>query len=138
MPTGQTPEIFTHPSKLFHPRKGLRRPPSNNLVEVVGTAPTSEMFISSQSTFTNVIISKRLTICQLCAKLVYMPKNRIFKISDGTETKEVEALSFKKAVKSFQGSSKAKMITIEWITKAGELFVKNQKIPLGRKKKIGR
>ena len=67
-----------------------------------------------------------------------MPKNRIFKISDGSETKEVEALSFKKAVKSFQGNSKAKMITIEWMTKAGELFIKDQKIPLGRKKKIGR
>ena len=67
-----------------------------------------------------------------------MPKNRIFKISDGTETKEVEALSFKKAVKAFQGNSKAKMITIEWRTKNGEEFVKEQKIPLGRKKKIGR
>ena len=79
-----------------------------------------------------------MTSCQLCAKLIYMPKNRIFKISDGTETKEVEALSFKKAVKSFQGSSKAKMITIEWMTKAGDLFVKDQPIPIGRKKKIGR
>ena len=79
-----------------------------------------------------------MTSCQLCAKLVYMPKNRIFKISDGTETKEVEALSLKKAVKSFQGSSKAKMITIEWMTKAGDLFVKDQPIPIGRKKKIGR
>jgi len=79
-----------------------------------------------------------LTFCQLCAKLVYMPKNRIFKITDGTETKEVEAMSFKKAVKSFQGNSKAKMITIEWMTKGGELFVKEQKLPLGRKKKIGR
>ena len=67
-----------------------------------------------------------------------MPKNRIFKITDGTETKEVEAMSFKKAVRSFQGSSKAKMITIEWMTKGGELFVKDQKIPMGRKKKIGR
>ena len=79
-----------------------------------------------------------MTFCQFYAKLDYMPKNRIFKITDGTETKEVEALSFKKAVKSFQGSSKAKMITIEWMTKAGELFVKDQKLPLGRKKKIGR
>jgi hypothetical protein len=67
-----------------------------------------------------------------------MPKNRIFKITDGTETKDVEALSYKKAVKSFQGGSKAKMVTIEWTTKAGEVFVKDQKIPLGRKKKIGR
>ena len=67
-----------------------------------------------------------------------MPKNRIFKITEGTETKEVEAMSYKKAVKSYQGSSKAKMITIEWMTKGGELFVKDQKLPLGRKKKIGR
>ena len=66
-----------------------------------------------------------------------MPKNRIFKISDGSETKEVEAMSYKKAVKSFQASSKAKMITIEWTTKGGELSVKDQKIPLGRKKKLG-
>ena len=67
-----------------------------------------------------------------------MPKNRIFKITDGTETKDVEAMSYKKAVKSFQGGSKAKMVTIEWTTKSGELFVKDQKLPLGRKKKIGR
>ena len=55
-----------------------------------------------------------------------MPKNRIFKITDGSETKEVEAMSFKKAVKSFQGNSKSKMITIEWMTKGGKLFVKNR------------
>tara|TARA_B110000444_G_scaffold252158_1_gene281048 strand:+ start:899 stop:1102 length:204 start_codon:yes stop_codon:yes gene_type:complete len=67
-----------------------------------------------------------------------MSKNRIFKITDGTETKDVEAMSYKKAVKSYQGSSKSKMITIEWTTKAGELFVKDQKLPLGRKKKISR
>ena len=67
-----------------------------------------------------------------------MPKNRILKITDGTETKEVEALSYKKAVKSFQGNSKSKMITIEWMTKNGELFVKDQKLPLGRSKKIGK
>ena len=65
-----------------------------------------------------------------------MPKNRIFKITDGTETKEVEAMSYKKAVKSFQGSSKAKMITIEWTTKKGEEFLKEQFIPLSRKKKL--
>jgi len=67
-----------------------------------------------------------------------MPKNRIFKFNDGTETKDVEALSFKKAVKSFQGGSKAKMVTIEWTTKNGEVFVKDQKLPIGRKKKIDR
>ncbi len=67
-----------------------------------------------------------------------MPKNRIFKFDDGTETKDVEALSYKKAVKSFQGSSKSKMVTIEWTTKNGEVFVKEQQLPLGRKKKLGR
>ena len=67
-----------------------------------------------------------------------MPKNRIFKFDDGTETKDVEALSYKKAVKSFQGSSKAKMVTIEWTPKNGEVFVKEQQLPLGRKKKLGR
>ncbi len=67
-----------------------------------------------------------------------MSKNRIFKFNDGTETKDVEALSYKKAVKSFQGNSKAKMVTIEWTTKNGEVFVKEQQLPLGRKKKIDR
>ena len=67
-----------------------------------------------------------------------MPKMRKFKIVDGDEIKEVEAVSYKKAVKSFQGSSKSKVITIEWMTKKGEQFVKEQKLPLGRKKKIGR
>ena len=67
-----------------------------------------------------------------------MPKMRTFKFFDGKDTTEVEALSFKKDVKSFQGSSKAKMVTIEWKTKTGEEFVKDQKLPLGRKKKLGR
>ena len=67
-----------------------------------------------------------------------MPKMRKFKFNDGNEVKEVEALSYKKAVKSFQASSKVKMVTIEWTTKNGEVFVKEQKLPLGRKKKIGR
>jgi len=30
------------------------------------------------------------------------------------------------------------MVTIEWTTKAGEEFVKEQRLPIGRKKKIGR
>ena len=67
-----------------------------------------------------------------------MPKMRTFKFDDGNEVKDIEATSFKKAVKSFQGSSKAKMVTIEWTTKAGEEFVKEQKLPLGRKKILDR
>jgi len=63
---------------------------------------------------------------------------RKFKIISGTEEKVIEATSFKKAVKSFQASSKAPMVTIEWTTKNGEEFVKDQKLPLGRAKKIGK
>ena len=137
VPTGQTPHLFTRPSILVHPRKGLRKPPSNKLVEVVGTAPTSVTFIPNVSTSAGYL-STKLTFCQSYAKLLYMPKNRIFKFDDGTETKEVEALSFKKAVKSFQGNSKAKMVTIEWTTKNGEVYVKDQLLPLGRKKKLDR
>ena len=48
-----------------------------------------------------------------------MPKNKKFIIIDGEETKEVEALSFKKAVKSYQGSTKSKIITVEWEAKKG-------------------
>ena len=67
-----------------------------------------------------------------------MSKMREFKITAGTEEKVIESTSFKKALKSFQVSSKAKMVTIEWETKKGRSFVKEQKLPIGRKKKIGR
>jgi len=63
---------------------------------------------------------------------------RTFKFNDGKEAKDIEALSLKKAIKSFQGSSEAKMVTIEWTTKNGEEFFKEQKLPLGRKKKLGK
>ena len=66
-----------------------------------------------------------------------MSKMREFKIITGTEEKVVESTSFKKALKSYQASSKAKMVTIEWETKKGRFFVKEQKLPIGRKKKIG-
>lgn len=85
-----------------------------------------------------IYLSTELTFCQVYAKLDYMSKMRIFKFNDGKESKDIEALSLKKAIKSFQGSSEAKMVTIEWMTKNGEEFVKEQKLPLGRKKKLGR
>jgi len=66
-----------------------------------------------------------------------MSKMREFKIISGTEEKIIETTSFKKALKSYQASSKAKMVTIEWETKKGRFFVKEQKLPIGRKKKIG-
>ena len=72
-------------------------------------------------------------------KIVCMTvKMRKFTIIDGGESKDVEATSFKKAVKSYQGSSKSKQITVKWEAKKGGFYSKLQDLPLGRKKKIGR
>tara|TARA_B100001057_G_scaffold227432_1_gene227825 strand:+ start:74 stop:277 length:204 start_codon:yes stop_codon:yes gene_type:complete len=67
-----------------------------------------------------------------------MPKMRTFTFNDGKETKTVEALGFKRAVKSFQGGSKAKQVTVEWEAKKGGTYEKVQLLPLGRDKKLGR
>ena len=72
-------------------------------------------------------------------KIVCMTaKMRNFTIIDGGESKEVEATSYKKAVKSYQGSSKSKQVTVEWEAKKGGIYSKIQNLPLGRKKKLGR
>ena len=70
-----------------------------------------------------------------------MPKERIFKFTDVTapeeeRVKEVTAMSYKRAVKSYQGGSKAKEVEVEWTTKGGEEFYKVQKLPMGRSKKL--
>ena len=67
-----------------------------------------------------------------------MAKMRTFTFNDGKETKTVEALGFKRAVKSFQGGSKAKQVTVEWEAKKGGTYEKVQLLPLGRDKKLGR
>jgi hypothetical protein len=72
-----------------------------------------------------------------------MAKNRKFTFIDKSapaedQIKEIEAVGYKRAVKSYQGSSKAKIVEVEWETKRGELFSKLQPLPLGRKKKLGR
>ena len=72
-----------------------------------------------------------------------MPKERIFKFTDVTapeeeRVKEVTAMSYKRAVKSYQGGSKAKEVEVEWTTKGGEEVYTVQKLPMGRSKKLGR
>ena len=49
-----------------------------------------------------------------------MSKNRIFKFTNGDEIKEVTALGWKKAVKSFQGGAKATETVVSWIGKKGK------------------
>ena len=67
-----------------------------------------------------------------------MPKKRTFTFyDDGAEAedkvKTVEAMSFKKAIKSFQGGTKSKQVRIEWEAKKGGEYEKIQSLPLGRK-----
>ena len=45
---------------------------------------------------------------------------RKFTFIDEGETKEVEALSYRKAVKSYQGNSKSKQVKVEWTAKKVE------------------
>jgi len=67
-----------------------------------------------------------------------MPKNRIFKFTDGEEIKEVTALGWRRAVKSFQNSAKVTETVVTWIGKKGKSMTKAIKLPLGRKKKMDR
>ena len=68
-----------------------------------------------------------------------MAKMQTFKFINGDETKDVEAVSYKKAVKSYQAGSKSKEVVVEWIPKKQkETYSRVQKLPLGRSKKIGR
>lgn len=72
-----------------------------------------------------------------------MAKERKFLFTDrtapeGEQVKEIEANGYKRAVKSYQSSSKAKVVEVEWSTKRGEEFFKVQQLPIGRSKKLGR
>ena len=67
-----------------------------------------------------------------------MPKMRTFTFNDGKESKTVEALGLKRAIKSFQSNTKANRVTVEWEAKKGGTYEKKQIIPLGRRKKLGK
>ena len=66
-----------------------------------------------------------------------MAKMRTFTFYDGEETKTVEALGYRRAVKSFQRNTKSKMVRVEWEAKKGGIYEKQQALPLGRSKKLG-
>ena len=53
------------------------------------------------------------------------------------EMETIESRGYKKAVKSFQNKyPKYKWVVVEWM-KDNKLLEKRQKLPLGRKKKLG-
>lgn len=65
-------------------------------------------------------------------------KPKAFKFSFGDKEETIETRGYKKAVKNFQAkNSQVKVVAVEWI-KNDQVINKIQKLPLGRKKKIGR
>lgn len=62
-----------------------------------------------------------------------MAKMRTFTFYDGDKVETKEALSYKKAVRSFQGGSESKSVRVEWTAKKGGTYETIQTLPLGRK-----
>ena len=62
-----------------------------------------------------------------------MKKLRTYTFIDGEDTKTIEALSYRKAERSFQGGSESKVVRVEWEAKKGGEYEKIQTLPLGRK-----
>ena len=59
----------------------------------------------------------------------------IYKFGDMIE--EIESRGYKKAVKSFQNKyPKLKIVDVWWVKDGKEIY-KEQKLPMGRKKKLG-
>jgi len=71
-----------------------------------------------------------------------MPKNKEYHFyNDVGFDEKIEALSFKKAVKSIQNKLDLKVvnfINVEYINKKGNEIARAVKVPMGRSKKLGR
>ena len=86
----------------------------------------------------NVGTMNHLNTIQESERANVMAKMRTFEFIEGSEAKTIEAMSYRKAVKSYQSSSKATVVTVEWPASKGGYYTKQQTLPLGRKKKISR
>ena len=62
-----------------------------------------------------------------------MTKMRTFTFYDGDKVETKEAISFKKAVKSYQGGTESKSVKVEWEAKKGGIYEVIQSLPIGRK-----
>ena len=62
-----------------------------------------------------------------------MTKMRTFTFYDGDKVETKEAISFKKAVKSYQGGTESKSVKVEWEAKKGGIYKVIQELPIGRK-----
>ena len=62
-----------------------------------------------------------------------MAKMRTFTFTDGDKVETREAVSYKKAVKSFQSGTQSKFVKVEWEAKKGGIYEMVQSLPMGRK-----
>ena len=59
-------------------------------------------------------------------KGITMPKMRTYTFFDGDKTETKESTSYKKAVKSYQGGTKSKLVRVEWEAKKGGVYENNK------------
>ena len=62
-----------------------------------------------------------------------MAKMRTYTFYDGDKVETKEAISYKKAVISYQGGYESKSVRVEWTAKKGGTYETIQTLPLGRK-----
>jgi len=62
-----------------------------------------------------------------------MAKMRTFTFTDGEKVETREAVSYKKAVKSFQSGTQSRFVRVEWEAKKGGIYEMIQPLPMGRK-----
>jgi len=62
-----------------------------------------------------------------------MAKMRTFTFTDGDKVETREAVSYKKAVKSFQSGTQSRFVRVEWEAKKGGIYEMIQPLPVGRK-----
>ena len=62
-----------------------------------------------------------------------MAKMRTFTFTDGEKVETREAVSYKKAVKSFQSGTQSTFVRVEWEAKKGGIYEMIQPLPMGRK-----
>ena len=62
-----------------------------------------------------------------------MAKMRTFTFTDGDKVETREAVSYKKAVRSFQSGTQSRFVRVEWEAKKGDIYEMLQPLPIGRK-----
>jgi len=62
-----------------------------------------------------------------------MAKMRTFTFTDGDKVETREAVSYKKAVRSFQSGTQSTFVKVEWEAKKGDIYEMLQPLPIGRK-----